>query len=90
MDNEEQTGLAKAVALMTAWNKDSEPYPLTATSLRNHLAESSGTDLEVVEELTDILAGMMSLAGLALRDLSRARGTTIAQILEGYGRRAAG
>ncbi|MGH9038534.1 MAG: hypothetical protein ACRD0O_22480 [Acidimicrobiia bacterium] len=80
--------LRKAVALLTAWNASDGDMTVLGHVVDSYASEANSVD-EVVTVLEGLLAGLVSLSGGLLHELSRTSEMTPAELLEIIGRRTA-
>jgi hypothetical protein len=80
--------LRKAVALLTAWNASDGDMTVLGHIVNSYASEADSLE-EVVTVLEGLLAGIISLSGGLLHELSRTSEMTPAQLLEIIGRRTA-
>jgi hypothetical protein len=78
----------KAVALLTAWNASDGDMTVLGHIVNSYASEATSLE-EVVTILQGLLAGLVSLSGGLLHELSRTSEMTPAELLEIIGRRTA-
>ena len=80
--------LRKAVALLTAWNASDGDMTVLGHVVNSYASEADSLE-EVVTLLEELVAGLVSLGGGLLHELSRTSEMTPAELLEIIGRRTA-
>jgi hypothetical protein len=78
----------KAVALLTAWNASDGDMTVLGHIVNSYASEASSIE-EVVTILEGLVAGLVSLSGGLLLELSRTSEMSPAELLEIIGRRTA-
>lgn len=78
----------QAVALLTAWTTSEGDMTVLGTVIDSYASEADSLD-EVVEIFEGFVAGLVSLGGGLLLELSRVSDQTTAELLEAIGRRTA-
>jgi hypothetical protein len=77
------------VALLTAWNVSDGDMTMLGHIVNSYASEANSVE-EVVTVLEGLVAGLVSLSGGLLHELSRTSEMTPAELLEIIGRRTAG
>jgi hypothetical protein len=80
--------LRRAVALLTAWNASDGDMTVLGHIVNSYASDASSIE-EVVTILEGLVAGLVSLSGGLLLELSRTSELTPAELLEIIGRRTA-
>ncbi|MGH8974984.1 MAG: hypothetical protein ACRD0C_17500 [Acidimicrobiia bacterium] len=78
----------RAVALLTAWSASDGDMTMLGATVDSYASEATSIE-EVVEILQGFVAGLVSLSGGLLLELSRMSDQTPAELLEIIGRRTA-
>ena len=88
-DRQDWELLNDAIAVMLAHCSETDPqHPRASAVVLDRVASDS--EEEVIIKLSELVAGLSSLAARLLADLSDGSGLTIPQILQHYGARQAG